>query len=35
MIIFMVLGISSWREYYLGNNSGLMLKLGFLPVINT
>jgi hypothetical protein len=25
----------SWREYHLGNNLGLLLKLSFLLVINT
>jgi hypothetical protein len=28
-------GISSWRECHLGNNLGLLLKFGFLLVINT
>jgi hypothetical protein len=27
-------GISSWRECHLGNNLGLLLKFGFLLVIN-
>ena len=35
MNISMVSGISSWRECHLGNNLGLLLKLGFLLVINT
>jgi hypothetical protein len=30
----MVSGISSWRECLLGNNLGLLLKFGFLLVIN-
>jgi hypothetical protein len=29
------LGISSCRECHLGNNLGLLLKYGFLLVINT
>jgi hypothetical protein len=33
--LYGTLGISSWRECHLGNNMGLLLKLGFLPVINT
>jgi hypothetical protein len=34
MIITMDSGISSWREYFWVNNLRLLLKLGFLLVIN-
>jgi hypothetical protein len=34
MTIFMVFDISSWRECHLGNNLCLLIKLGFLLVIN-
>jgi hypothetical protein len=35
MIITVEFGISSWREYFLVNNSGLLLKLVSLLVIIT
>jgi hypothetical protein len=35
MITTMVSSISSRRECHLGNNLGLLLKLGILLVINT